>query len=103
MDQEKTPSFPGENAQDGFLEDDAREYSPGPTALLTQETPPNSARYVAEIRDADNPIRTTCSDYPDGGLRAWLVVLGCVLFSANTLGWAYVRAEHLHSALVALT
>lgn len=29
-------------------------------------------------------------DYPDGGLRAWLVVFGCVLFSANTLGWAYV-------------
>ena len=102
MVQEKTPPFPGENAQDGFLKDDAREHSPGPTAL-TQKTPPNSARYVAEIRDADNPIRATCSDYPDGGLRAWLVVLGCVLFSANTLGWAYVRVEHLPSASAALT
>lgn len=29
-------------------------------------------------------------DYPDGGLRAWLVVFGCVLFSSTTLGWAYV-------------
>ncbi|KAI0724670.1 major facilitator superfamily domain-containing protein [Fomitopsis betulina] len=27
-------------------------------------------------------------DYPDGGLRAWLVVFGCVLFSSTTLGWA---------------
>lgn len=28
-------------------------------------------------------------DYLDGG-RGWLVVLGCVIFAATTLGWAYV-------------
>ncbi|OCH92546.1 hypothetical protein OBBRIDRAFT_833333 [Obba rivulosa] len=29
--------------------------------------------------------------YPDGG-RGWLVVLGCVIFCAATVGWGYVLA-----------
>ena len=28
---------------------------------------------------------------PDGG-RGWLVVLGCVIYSAATVGWGYVLA-----------
>lgn len=32
--------------------------------------------------------------YPDGG-RAWLVVLGCFIFSAVTVGWGYVAIINL--------
>lgn len=45
-----------------------------------------SASYVDTADDVPQDV----NDYPDGGLRAWLVVFGCVLFSSTTLGWAYV-------------
>lgn len=31
-------------------------------------------------------------EYPDGG-RGWIVVLGCVIISAATVGWGYVLAR----------
>ena len=32
---------------------------------------------------------------PDGG-RGWLVVFGCIIFSAATVGWGYVFFAHVH-------
>lgn len=37
----------------------------------------------------DYEADTIEDDYPDGG-RGWLVVLGCVIICAVTVGWGYV-------------
>lgn len=52
-----------------------------------KKTSSTSTSFVDSAVDA--PLEDV-NDYPDGGLRAWLVVFGCVLFSSTTLGWAYV-------------
>lgn len=33
--------------------------------------------------------------YPDGGLRAWLVVVGCCIISAVVVGFWYVLPSHV--------
>ncbi|KAH9922209.1 major facilitator superfamily domain-containing protein [Fomitopsis serialis] len=53
--------------------------------FMPADPPSASTSYASSA--VDTPLED--DDYPDGGLRAWLVVFGCVLFSANTLGWAY--------------
>lgn len=35
---------------------------------------------------------TDVDDLPPDGGRGWLVILGCVIFSAATVGWGYVLA-----------
>ncbi|KAH9924237.1 MFS general substrate transporter [Amylocystis lapponica] len=45
-----------------------------------------------QLEDGSSPSPDVMSEeewtYPDGG-RGWLVVLGCVIYSSLTLGWAY--------------
>lgn len=50
--------------------------------------PNGSHPYSPSTSDVHETI-PTADDFPDGG-RGWLVVLGCVIFAATTLGWAYV-------------
>ena len=35
---------------------------------------------------------TDVDDLPPDGGRGWLVILGCVIYSAATVGWGYVLA-----------
>lgn len=53
---------------------------------LFEEKEPFSSHTLPAKGDEDV---LTAEDYPDGG-RGWLVVIGCVVFAATTLGWAYV-------------
>ena len=49
---------------------------------------PHSEKLVAD-NDLEEPAQVLQIDldYPDGGLRAWLVVLGCFLITAVTIGF----------------
>lgn len=49
-----------------------------------------SSVYNSPERGSTTSLNTQeLESYPDGG-SAWLVVLGCFIFSAVTVGWGYV-------------
>jgi hypothetical protein len=49
---------------------------------------PHSEKTVAgNVLEEPAEVLQIDSDYPDGGLRAWLVVLGCFLITAVTIGF----------------
>lgn len=67
------------------------DFTPADVEAKTRQSPSEKEKLSPTVTYASPAINLPLEeDYPDGGLRAWLVVLGCVLFSATTLGWAYV-------------
>ena len=93
-----------------------RPLSPSETALshsAAMDTPRSEKTHVevseddkaykyAEARSAapsvyekGTPIEEVADLPPDGG-RGWLVIFGCVIFSAATVGWGYVL-ESMHA------
>ncbi|KAG7445307.1 MFS general substrate transporter [Guyanagaster necrorhizus] len=44
----------------------------------------------ATSSDGDDHANTDDWEYPDGGLRAWLVVLGCFMFSCTCMAWGLI-------------
>ncbi len=71
-----------------------------PSREATHEKTPDKEKVVVEVSTASNTPQPTPSDerdgeshqhtFPDGG-RGWLVVSGCLLYSAATVGWGSVQ------------
>ncbi|THU78572.1 MFS general substrate transporter [Dendrothele bispora CBS 962.96] len=56
-------------------------------AKIEEETTTEDKRSSETSTTADPMAEMT---YPDGGLRAWLVVLGCFMFACSCMGWGLV-------------
>ncbi|KAI0758888.1 major facilitator superfamily domain-containing protein [Fomes fomentarius] len=71
-----------------------------PSREATQEKTPDKEQVVVEVSTASDTPQPTPSEekdeephqhtFPDGG-RGWLVVSGCFLYSAATVGWGSVQ------------
>jgi len=51
----------------------------------SEKTDLASGKKVADILEAAQTLQDN-DDFPDGGLRAWLVVLGCFIITAVAVG-----------------
>ena len=79
-----------------------KNHGDGPDALTsTQRTTSRGPEGNRELEEADDDDDSIDGKYPEGGLRAWLVVLGawCAMFAAmgilNTIGILHAwTAEH---------
>ncbi|KAI9065491.1 MFS general substrate transporter [Trametes sanguinea] len=69
-----------------------------------KKTPDQEKQAVrSEVDDVD-PIDPQCGDHPDGGLRAWLAILGCAAGACATFGfvnaWGVFQAYYQEEILV---
>ncbi|KAJ3781444.1 major facilitator superfamily domain-containing protein, partial [Lentinula aff. detonsa] len=66
----------------------------------------NREKSIAQSVKADTESATTLialeESYPEGGLRAWLVVLGCFLYACTVFGWGLnwgVLQDYYHTTM----
>ncbi|KAJ3730198.1 major facilitator superfamily domain-containing protein [Lentinula raphanica] len=72
--------------------------------------PLNTEKTIVPTVKADTESATTLialeDSYPDGGLRAWLVVLGCFLYACTVFGWGLnwgVLQDYYHTTMFPTT
>lgn len=77
--------------------------SGSPLVLLPPSPPAMSAvveKHSQKDQKAEPVVQVTTSaigdeeDFPDGGLRAWLVVVGCFVVSSVTVSFWWVHSVH---------